>query len=270
MRAPHRGDREPLYFCVKDGAVLIDRGPDGVGLPATPLPGDRHVLGSSGDRPCVAIDATELPAPGSHEWIGLRQLYGLVCDQLWAIAARAVQIVEWDRTNRFCGRCGSPTDRDLEVRVRHCPNCGLDAFPRVSPAIIVLVTRGDHDEQALLAWGRRSRRRHYSTLAGFVEPGETLEETLHREIREEAGIEVTDLTYFGSQSWPFPHQLMVGYRARYASGQLRIQESEIVEARWFTPAEVGQVTASRGAFSIAGQLIDGWIAEQAARVRAPG
>jgi NAD+ diphosphatase len=270
MRPPRHRDGEPLYFCVKAGAVLVDQGTDGVVLPATPAPGERHVLGSCGDRPCVAIDGTELSGPGSHEWIGLRQLYGLVCDRLWAIAARAVQIVEWDRTTRFCGRCGSPTERDPEVRVRHCANCGLDAFPRVSPAIIVLVTRGDHDEQALLAWGRRSPRRHYSTLAGFVEPGETLEETLIREIREEAGIEVADITYFGSQSWPFPHQLMVGYRARYASGQLRLQESEIVEARWFTPAEVEQVTASRGGFSIAGRLIDGWISEQAARVRAPG
>jgi NAD+ diphosphatase len=269
MTPPSHADAEPLFICVSDGSVLVSQGPGGAEFPATPPAGERHMLGSLGDRPCVAIDGTGLEVSGSQEWIGLRRLHGLVCDQLWAIAARAVQIVEWDRTNRFCGRCGSATERDLEVRVRHCPNCGLEAFPRVSPAIIVLVTRGDHDEEALLAWGRRMPRPHYSTLAGFVEPGETLEETLHREIREETGIEVTDLSYFGSQSWPFPHQLMVGYRARYASGQLRIQESEIVEARWFTPAEVGQVTASRGAFSIAGQLIDGWIAEQVARVRVP-
>jgi NAD+ diphosphatase len=269
MRPLDRG-AEPMFFCVNDGAVLVDYGAAGAELAAAPLTGERHVLGSRGDRACVAVDGTGQDPPGSSEWIGLRRLHGLVCDELWSIAALAVQIVEWDRTHRFCGRCGSPTQRDAEVRLRHCANCGLDAFPRVSPAIIVLVTRGEHEDQALLAWGRRSPRRHYSTLAGFVEPGETLEATLHREIHEETGIEVKDITYFGSQSWPFPHQLMVGYRARYASGQLRLQQSEIVDARWFTPAEVEQVTASRGSFSIAGLLIDGWIAEQTARVRTSG
>jgi NAD+ diphosphatase len=129
--------------------------------------------------------------------------------------------------------------------------------------VIVLVEHPDG--RVLLARNQNFPEAFYSCLAGFVEPGETLEEALEREVREETGIDVTDITYFGSQSWPFPHQLMVGYRARYASGQLHRQDSEIVDARWFTPAEVERITASRGSFSIAGRLIDGWIAEQAAR-----
>ena len=190
---------------------------------------------------------------------------GSLDETLWGIAGRAVQIVGWDRTHRYCGRCGTPTLPVRTERVRRCPNCELHAYPRVSPAIIVLVTRGEHDEQALLAWGTRRQQQFYSTLAGFVEAGETLEEALVREIREEVGIDVRDVTYFGSQAWPFPHQLMIGYRARHAGGELVLQESEIRDARWFTPQEVDTVTAVRGPFSIAGRLIDGWIAEQAAR-----
>ena len=131
----------------------------------------------------------------------------------------------------------------------------------------MLVTRGAHDEQALLAWGRRSPVPRYSTLAGFVEVGEGLEEAVRREVREEVGVELSEITYFGSQPWPFPGQLMVGFRARYASGAIVVQESEIVEARWFTAAELEAVTASRGRFSISGWLIDGWISEQRASAR---
>jgi NAD+ diphosphatase len=183
----------------------------------------------------------------------------------WSLASQAVQVVAWDRNHRFCGRCATPTEPVPGERLRVCPNCGLSAYPRLSPAIIVLVTRGEHDEQALLAWGRRSLKPRFSTLAGFVEIGESLEHAVRREIQEETAIEVSDITYFGSQPWPFPSQLMVGFRARYAAGEIAVQESEIVEARWFTPEDVAQVTVPRGPFTIAGWLIDGWLAEQQAR-----
>jgi NAD+ diphosphatase len=269
MLAPEQFPGAPLQVWVSGDRVLVAPYRDRAELSASvDLDGPRHVLGSIGDRAVIAVDATGQAPPDGLEWIGLRGLNGLISDELWAIAARSVQVVEWDRTHRFCGRCGWETVPDPAERVRHCPNCGLNAYPRVSPAIIVLVTRGEDEEEALLAWGTRRAKPHYSTLAGFVEPGETLEQTLVREVREETGIEVDHITYFGSQSWPFPHQLMVGFRARYMSGEIKPQESEIRDARWFTPEQVEGVTASRGTFSIAGRLIDGWIAEQTARVGA--
>lgn len=254
----------PLRFCVDGGRILVTRRGDRAVLAERARPGVSHVLGWLGDRPCLAIDVGEHCEVGAEdEWIGLRALHGLLAEPLWGIAGLATQIVEWDRTHRFCGRCATPTVPDERERVRHCPRCGLNAYPRVSPAIIVLVTRGEREQEALLAWSTRWPQPHYSTLAGFVEPGETLEQALVREVREETGITVSELRYFGSQAWPFPHQLMVGFRARSAGGELVLQESEIRDARWFTPDEVQAVTASRGGFSIAGRLIDGWIAEQA-------
>lgn len=265
IRWPADARSLPLRFCAREGEVLVRVHGERAELPAEVPGATTHVLGRLDGRPCIAVDGTGHAAPPGLEWCDLRRLYRLLDETLWGIAGRAVQVVGWDRTHRYCGRCGTPTVRSTEERVRICPRCGLHAYPRVSPAVIVLVTRGEHEEQALLAWGTRRQQRFYSTLAGFVEFGETLEEALVREIKEEVGIDVDGLRYFGSQAWPFPHQLMIGYRARYAGGELRLQESEIRDARWFSPAQVDGVTAVRGRFSIAGRLIDGWIAEQEAR-----
>lgn len=259
---PAGDSARPRYVAVQDDRVLVARDGDHARFPAEPLDGDRHVLGMLGDTPWVAIDAGEDADVGSLERVDLRRLFGLVSELDWSLASRAVQVVAWDQQHRFCGRCATPTEPSAAERVRRCPNCGLSVYPRLTPAVIVLITRGARDEQALLAWGRRSPTRRYSTLAGFVEVGEGLEEAVRREVREEVGVELSQITYFGSQPWPFPSQLMVGFRARYASGSIVVQESEIVEARWFTPAEVEAVTASRGRFSISGWLIDDWIAEQ--------
>lgn len=254
-----------LYFPVRDGEPLLLPTAERAEFAADPVAGQQHVLGSIGDRACIAIDVDPDRVPPAMTGVGLRQLHALVPDLEWSLASRAVQIVAWDRNHRFCGRCGTPTEPQLTERVRRCPNCGLSAYPRLTPAVIVLVTRGEHEERALLAWGRRHHGRHYSTLAGFVEVGETLEEAVRREVHEETAIEVRDIRYFGSQPWPFPNQLMLGFRARYGAGDIVPQPDEIVEARWFTPDEVETVTASRGGFSIAGQLIDGWIQEQRQR-----
>lgn len=259
----------PRYFAVQDGELLVATSDGGVEFSSGPADGRRHMLGSVGDQAVIAIDVDGSQPSDALRRIGLRELHGEVSELDWSLASRAVQIVAWDRNHRFCGRCATETEPQPGERERRCPNCGLSVYPRLTPAVIVLVTRGDNDEQALLAWGRRRPTRAYSTLAGFVEVGEGLEEAVQREVHEETGIEVGEISYFGSQPWPFPGQLMVGFRARYVSGEIEVQRSEIVEAGWFTAAEVEQLTTPRGGFSIAAWLIDGWLAEQA-RLRSSG
>jgi NAD+ diphosphatase len=141
----------------------------------------------------------------------------------------------------------------VDERSRRCPQCGQTGFPRLAPAVIVLIERGDG--RALLARNARFPDGMYSCVAGFVEPGETLEQAVHREIREEVGIEVRDLQYFGSQPWPFPHSLMIGFFAQYASGDLTPDGDEIADARWFSPSDLPGLP---GEISIARALIDAW------------
>ena len=136
-----------------------------------------------------------------------------------------------------------------------CPACTLSAYPRIAPAIIVLVQRGD---LALLAHGTRFPAPFYSTLAGFVEPGESLEETLVREVKEEVGVDVGDIRYFGSQSWPFPHSLMLGFFATWQGGEIVCEPTEIVDAKWFRAAELPMIPPRP---SISRQLIDAWVAD---------
>src|SRR5581483_1123158 len=139
---------------------------------------------------------------------------------------------------------------------RRCPRCGLTTFPRISPAVIVLVRRG---ERVLLGRGSHLPPGLFSTLAGFVEPGETLEEAVRREIREEAGIEVDDVRYFGSQPWPFPDSLMIGFFAEHAGGEIVVDSNELAEARWFALDELPPVPPP---FSIARALVDAWVKER--------
>lgn len=146
-------------------------------------------LGAIDGVACWAVDAVD-GGGGGDGLVGLRDLYAQVDGPVWAMAGRAVQLVEWARTTRFCGRCGAPTEPVAGERARRCPACGLLAFPRLAPAVIVLVER---DDRVLLGRGRGFPPRMFSCLAGFVEPGETLEEAVRREVAEEVGIEVADV-----------------------------------------------------------------------------
>jgi NAD+ diphosphatase len=202
----------------------------------------------------VSPEAIELPE--GMAFLGLRRLWGVLDEEAWKLAGRAVQIVEWDRDHRFCGRCGAETERKPEELARICPRCGLQQFPRISPAVIVRVERGD---QLLLARSPHFAPGVYSTLAGFVEPGESLEETVAREIREEVGVEVRNIRYFGSQPWPFPHSLMIGFVADWDSGELRLQEAEIEAAGWFG---IDDLPGLPSRFSIARALLDDFISSR--------
>ena len=190
---------------------------------------------------------------------GLRSWFGVLDDATMAIAMRAVQIVEWDRTHRFCGACGTPTEQLGGERAKRCPACGHTAYPRIAPAMMVQVTRG---RDLLLGRGLNFPPGRYSALAGFLEAGETIEDAIHREVREEVGVEVTNLRYFGSQSWPFPNSLMIAFQAEYAGGELRPDPAELADAQWFAPEALPQLPPR---LSIAHALIEDTLARVAAR-----
>jgi NAD+ diphosphatase len=207
-------------------------------------------LGSLNGEPSFAVEAeADSPAPEGMVWEGLRALFMRYDDALIAAAGRGVQLVDWDRDHQFCGRCAAPTLRHEHERGRECPQCGLVAYPRIAPAMMALVKRG---RQLLLARALRFPAGMFSALAGFVEAGESVEDTVIREVQEEVGVEVVNLRYFGSQSWPFPNSLMIAFVCDYAAGELTPQEGEIAEAAWF---DVDSLPKIPPGISIAGKLI---------------
>lgn len=211
-----------------------------------------HAVGLLGGRYCrTTWLPSDTPAPEGWRWNKLRPLFGKMPDELVALAGRSWQVAEWDRTHRFCGACATPTVRLEHERCARCPACGHMAYPRISPAMMVLVRRGEH---ILLARHLNSPTGFFTALAGFLEAGESIEEAIHREVREEVGLEVRDLRYFASQSWPFPHSLMIAYTAEYAGGDIVLDATEIAEARWFGP-EDGLPPVPPLGLSIAGHLI---------------
>lgn len=207
------------------------------------------------DQPVrVHLLPSEAPTPPGAVPRGLRAALPLLDPNALRRAGRARQLLEWRQNHRFCGRCGEQTRLAERGTALRCPACGLSAFPRVSPAVIVLVHDGD---RMLLGRAHRFPPGMYSTLAGFVEPGESAEDALRREVREEAGVEVGDLRYFGSQPWPFPHSLMLGFHARYAGGEVRLEDDEMEDVRWFTRDHLPELPP---AVSIARRLIEDHLA----------
>jgi NAD+ diphosphatase len=244
-----------LTVMVRDGhVVVLDDHPDDV-APSAP----RLLLGTLDGAACWAVDLDGDGVPDvllddvADAMVPLMGLYGRVDDLRWTLAGRAVQLVEWQRTTRYCGRCAEPTESVAGERARRCPACGLMAFPRLAPAVITLIER---EGEALLARGRTFPVPMYSCVAGFVEPGETLEEAVRREVHEEVGVALDEVRYIASQPWPFPHSLMIGFEATWASGDIVIDESEIVDAQWFRPYDLPMIPPG---MSIARTLIDRWL-----------
>ena len=232
---PSRIDN-PLTFIFHRGQILL-RSTD-LGVPQGPLPlalpAERlHPVGLWQQRYCQAAWADSADtAPAGHAWHPLRSLFGILDDGLVGLAGRASQIADWARTHRYCGACATPMTRASGERAYKCGACGHTAYPQICPAMMVLIRDGD---KVLLAKHTRSPGRLFTALAGFVEAGESIEEAVHREVFEEVGLRVDRLRYFSSQSWPFPNSLMIAYTAEYLDGTIRVDTSEIEEARWFGP-----------------------------------
>jgi NAD+ diphosphatase len=202
----------------------------------------------------IETAANETTKPVTYQWLGLRSQLELLSVEGFQLAGRALQIAQWFYDHQFCGRCGQTTENDDIDRAKICRSCELRFYPRISPCMIVLVTRG---EEMLLAHHHRASRLVYTTLAGFVEAGETLEECVRREIKEEVGVSVGKLEYCQSQPWPFPSQLMLGFFAEYESGDICIDQTEIVDAQWFRYDKLPPLPTSA---SVAGQLIANYLA----------
>jgi NAD+ diphosphatase len=255
---PTRGRENAFLFAAQGLELLIEERdgtisiPKGTALPS--LAAGAHFIGTLDGVDCYAAPwpKGEEPPPGL-KLVGARSLFRQVDEVVLAVAGRALAIAEWDITHRFCGRCATPTALVPGERSRRCPSCHTPFYPRISPAIIVLVTRGD---SMLLARASSFVDAFFSTLAGFVEPGESLEEAVHREVKEEVGIELKNVRYFGSQPWPFGRSLMVGFTAEYAGGELRVDGQEIVEADWFTADRLPRIPPR---LSIARHLIDAFL-----------
>ena len=239
LMAPQQ-DAAPLSF-VFHGTRLLVREAD-LGLPDEAAvrslafdPQRLQAVGVLDGQYCQAawIDDEGLVPPG-YALRGLRSLFGEFDDARLGVAARACQIAEWARTHRFCGACGSGTVLATGERCFKCVNCGHMAYPRISPAMMVLIRNGD---KVLLALHTQSAVKRFVPLAGFLEAGESVEEAVHREVFEEVGLRVHNLRYFGSQSWPFPHSLMIAFTADYLDGDIRTDPNEIAEARWFGPGD---------------------------------
>ncbi|HWE64885.1 MAG TPA: NAD(+) diphosphatase [Chloroflexota bacterium] len=246
------------WFVFQDDRLVVRQNGEALEIPYLDTPEElgltpvrRQYLGRLDGQACFAVEIDRaVPLAEGLARESLRAVYGRLPDDLFALAGRAVQILTWDRTHQFCGQCGTPTVAVPGERARECPACGLRSYPRISPAVIVLVTRG---ERLLLTRGHQFPEGFYGVLAGFVEAGESLEETVEREIQEEVGLTVTDVRYFGSQPWPFPHQLMIGFTARWAAGEIRVDPQELADAAWFTRDTLPHIPPR---MSIARRLID--------------
>jgi NAD+ diphosphatase len=214
-------------------------------------------LGTLDGTHCYSVELPEdTEAPEEMKFVDLRQAYSEISKGCFELVNKAVQIMEWDRTNQFCSRCGTKTLQKPGERGKECPDCREIFYPRISPAVIVLIRKG---HEILLARSPNFPQGMYSLIAGFVEPGESAEAAVIREIKEEVGIEVKNISYFGTQAWPFPNSLMIGFTSEYDSGEIRPDGFEIEDAQWFSAEKLPVLP---GKISISRKLIDHFLEEE--------
>ena len=252
---------ESLVFVFHGQKLLIRNDKDGISVPSgkdlyqvqaelsQPV-----FIGKLDNRTCFCTHFTTpvLQTPG-FEWFGLRNLFGDLTEKIFKMASLGLHVNKWDQASKYCGRCGSQTSLIESDWSKKCLSCSNIDYPRISPAVIMAVTRGD---KILLARPNRIKSGFYSVLAGYVNLGETLEECVKREVYEEVGLSVKDIRYFGSQSWPFTNSLMIAFTAEFASGEIRIEKNEIKEADWFAPDNLPQLP---GWGSISRRLVDNFV-----------
>lgn len=202
--------------------------------------------------PCRAVRVDAPVVVEGYEMVGLRASFGCVPGPFYLMAGKGRELLYWDENTRFCGVCGAPMVRHTDISKR-CSVCGKEVWPSLATAIIVLVRRG---EEVLLVQSNKFRGDYLGLVAGFVETGETLEECVVREVREETQLRVSGIRYFGSQPWPYPSGLMVGFYADYAGGTLRLQRSELNKGGWYRRDNLPPIP---GRLSMARMLLDAWM-----------
>ena len=252
-----------LWFLVHEQKIIVFSEDNAATIPEYKNLKDNNIvsehtqfMGTYNTIPCYAAEITA--TQNLPECFSVHPPLSLVNEievDLVRLAGLASQYINWSRNHRYCGKCGKFTEDKKDERAKICTACGQVYYPRLSPAIIVAVIK---DDRLLMANSPRFPSKFYSVLAGFVEPGETIEECVKREVREEVGIEIKNIKYFGSQPWPFPDSLMIGFTAEYASGEINADESEISHADWFKRDEIPRIPPS---ISIARKLID-WFLEK--------
>lgn len=259
--APLEKNSPAYWFIFNSDKLLIDLN-SGNKLPfienleeISIFPVRTQYLGTLEGHPSYAAEVTPgTNVPDGMVFQDLISLYEVLDEDIYLLAGRAIQIMTWDNDHQFCGRCGSPTQNAEHEMAKICPKCGFMSFPRLSPAVIIAIVNHGKILMAKHSYGLKDR---YSLIAGFIEPGETIEEGVQREIMEEVGIKVKNIKYFGSQPWPFPHSLMIGFTVEYESGEIQVDGKEILDAKWFSRDEVLPRTPK---ISIASELID-WYME---------
>ncbi len=250
-----------LYFVFCKGDIMLEKLPDGTYTipsgeePPTEVKPQTNVMNVSGMNG-TAVHAYRIDSPATDdarfEMCGLRQSYYKLPHDLYLKAGKCHELLYWDSNTQFCGICGAPMKMHTDISKR-CTRCGKEVWPQLATAVIVLIHRGD---EVLLVHARNFKGNFMGLVAGFVETGETLEEAVHREVMEETNLAVTNLRYFGSQPWPYPCGLMVGFNADYVSGEIKLQTEELARGAWFTKDNLPQIPEK---LSIARKLIDAWL-----------
>ncbi|MBW1695801.1 MAG: NAD(+) diphosphatase [Deltaproteobacteria bacterium] len=256
--------RPGLWFIFNRDKMLVSTRGEAVSVPFASNPAAFNLkpywevyVGLFNDSPCYSALVNEgAEIPPKMQFQGLRGLFGRLNDAVFGIAGRALQLVKWDYAHQYCSRCGRPAGGRNEDGAQICLHCGYLSYPRISPAVIVAVLKED---RILLAHNNRFPKKRYSVIAGYVEMGETLEGCVRREIREEVGIEVKNIRYFGSQSWAFTSSLMVAFTADYAGGEISVDTAEIEDAGWFAADSLPDIPDR---VSIARKLIDWFVQRQ--------